>query len=308
MLPNSELNNNLTDYKVKREIKPEIKLDHSKLSKLLTAIKYVKNWWVFNSIFIKKRFTSHFFLVNLKDGRSLKAFNRVDLEFILNSIFYTSRIIGSEFVNEIVPHLFSISQEVWKEIYLRWGKNQAGTGGWPGNKEIILYLLVRKHLPENIVETGVAQGISSRFILEALNENKTGCLTSIDLPNYDPKGQINRDGVNDSVFVRKDLGVGWIVPDKLRQRWTLLLGDSKEILKNLSLRPDIFFHDSDHSYEHMQFEFEWAYSHLTSEGIIVSDDISWNRSFYDFIDKHKDSVKEIYSKFGTGVAKLNSAN
>ena len=168
--------------------------------------------------------------------------------------------------------------------------------------------VIRKYIPENVVETGVAQGVSSRFILEALKDNNAGKLTSIDLPNYNPKGQINRDGQNDSVFVKKELGVGWIVPDSLRGRWNLLLGDSKEILRNLDVTPDIFFHDSDHSYEHMTFEFEWAYDHLTSEGFIVSDDINWNKSFEDFIGRHKNSVKKLYSKFGTGVAKLTSAN
>ena len=89
--------------------------------------------------------------------------------------------------------------------------------------------------------------------------------------------------------------------------WLLLiLGDSKKILSELNLRPEIFFHDSDHSYEHMTFEFEWALKHLMPQGFLVSDDIAWNKSFFDFINKYSDSIKEIYSQAGTGVAKLVS--
>ena len=36
--------------------------------------------------------------------------------------------------------------------------------------------------PKNVVETGVAHGVTSRFILEALEKNGSGHLSSIDLP------------------------------------------------------------------------------------------------------------------------------
>src|SRR4051794_31676165 len=69
--------------------------------------------------------------------------------------------------------------------------------------------------PERVVETGVARGITSRFILEALERNGRGKLWSIDLPHVDTTrfGQI-----------------GSAVPDRLRPRWTLLLGTSREHL------------------------------------------------------------------------------
>ena len=36
--------------------------------------------------------------------------------------------------------------------------------------------------------------------------------------------------------------------------------------------PLLFFHDSDHSYENMFFEFKWAWDHLEAE-VLISDEV-----------------------------------
>lgn len=46
---------------------------------------------------------------------------------------------------------------------------------------LLLYVLARALKPEVVVETGVANGISSSFILKALDENARGRLCSVDL-------------------------------------------------------------------------------------------------------------------------------
>src|SRR5687767_12401824 len=114
-----------------------------------------------------------------------------------------------------------------------------------------LYVVVRAAKPRVVVETGVASGVSSAHILRALAANGTGALYSIDLPNVQehstlPKGRMS----------------GWIVPDSLRKRRKLYLGDSRELLPELLQdlgNIDMFLHDSDHSYENMTFEFEQAF-------------------------------------------------
>ena len=57
---------------------------------------------------------------------------------------------------------------------------------------IPLYFLVRELKPEKIIETGVHRGVSSLFILQALEDNGKGELYSIDLPlaeyNTDSRG------------------------------------------------------------------------------------------------------------------------
>ena len=98
----------------------------------------------------------------------------------------------------------------------------------------------------------------------------------------------------------KEYEVGWLVPDELRKNWILKIGDSKTELKPLleSLESvDIFFHDSDHSYSHMLFEFETIFSFLNSDKIILSDDINLNSSIDDF-SKQKNLKLEKFFGFG----------
>ncbi len=46
-----------------------------------------------------------------------------------------------------------------------------------------LYAIVRSLKPETVLETGVASGLASAYILLALRQNKKGKLYSIDLPS-----------------------------------------------------------------------------------------------------------------------------
>jgi len=67
---------------------------------------------------------------------------------------------------------------------------------------------------------------------------------------------------------------GWIVPDSLRRRWKLYIGDTRELLPNLLetlVTKTSFLHDSDHSYENMSFEFEQP-SKARARGLLMSDD------------------------------------
>lgn len=154
-----------------------------------------------------------------------------------------------------------------------------------------LYVLCRMLKPEVVVETGVADGFSSAFILYALEANQKGKLYSIDLPNQ--AGQEIKGGKQ----------AGWLVPDNLKTRWELTLGDSRKELPALCDRLksiDIFYHDSDHSYENMTFEFNSVFGYIKSKGLIVSDDITDNNAFDDFISSKKsDSIR----LFKLGVAR-----
>ncbi len=44
---------------------------------------------------------------------------------------------------------------------------------------------------------------------------------------------------------------------------------------------DVFLHDSLHTLEHMQWEYETAWSHLNPGGFLLSHDVLWNRAFRD---------------------------
>lgn len=130
--------------------------------------------------------------------------------------------------------------------------------------------LVRHLKPNKVVETGVAHGLTSRFILEALERNGFGHLWSIDLP---PIEQAWREQV------------GMAVGDRYPHRWTLIKGSSRRRLPAL-LRElgeiDLFIHDSLHSERNVSFELDRAWAALRPGGAIVVDDLDANRAFQTF--------------------------
>jgi predicted O-methyltransferase YrrM len=138
----------------------------------------------------------------------------------------------------------------------------------------IFYLLFRILRPAVVVETGVASGSMTSFILAALRRNGHGQLLSFDIPPI--KGERTMDWTASGADE-----VGFLIPESYRDRWTLTFGDSTyELPKRFGGREiDCFFHDSDHSFEHMTFEYAFAEKHLKPGGWIVSDDISWNQAF-----------------------------
>lgn len=147
---------------------------------------------------------------------------------------------------------------------------------------LILYATVREFKPRLVIETGVASGFSSYFILKALEDNQYGSLISIDLPNYsNQSGYVNYSGVLERVYTPPSHGIGWVVPNKLRNRWKLIIGNSVEELSALGVQADIFLHDSDHSYEVMSYEFNWAYEN--GARLILSDDIGRNKAWLQFV-------------------------
>jgi predicted O-methyltransferase YrrM len=128
-----------------------------------------------------------------------------------------------------------------------------------------LYLLIRAFRPKTILETGVANGLSSRIILEAIKANNHGALVSTE--------------------IQKDVGV--LVPDSLRKQWRLHVGRPSSILvetlEELG-QVDFFLHDSDHSYNNMLFEFRKTYPKMSCHGLMVSDDVETNAAFMEFAE------------------------
>ena len=157
---------------------------------------------------------------------------------------------------------------------------------------MMLYLLVRRHKPEIVVETGVARGLSSAYILQAMRDNGKGKLCSIDLP----PPQAQAEASNASKRYRLADGqmhdhyeVGHLVPEYLRSFWSLHLGDARQLLPRLLEdlgEIDFFYHDSLHTYEHMKFEFETSWPKIRSGGLLLSDDVTWNAAFAEFCRTH----------------------
>jgi predicted O-methyltransferase YrrM len=155
-----------------------------------------------------------------------------------------------------------------------------------------LYWAVRHAKPKTIVQTGVSNGLSTAFMMLALAKNgPEGRLHAIDLPHiFDPAQPFwTQQGTVYGVVIPQNESSGWMVPDIYRDRLHVEIGDAKTLLPPLIDRLetiDIFFHDSDHTYNHMSFEFDQAMRKLAPNGVIIADDISWNASLWDFADKH----------------------
>ena len=137
------------------------------------------------------------------------------------------------------------------------GPYRHGTTGQFGLES--LYLLVRAARPRIIVETGVLYGASSAHILAALARNGDGTLHSLEL------GRTSEEPAHE-----------YFVPDELRGRWRLSIGDARRLLPAVMERHapvDMFYHDSLHTYDHMIWEFETALPHLAPRGLLASDDV-----------------------------------
>lgn len=146
---------------------------------------------------------------------------------------------------------------------------QAASRRWAADSLLArcAYLACRLAKPEVVVETGVAYGVSSAFILAAMEENGRGRLYSVDLP---PLRRASRTLH------------GAAVPEGLRDRWTLRRGSSRRVLPDL-LRDlgeiDLFLHDSLHTRRNMLFEFDGAWLALRPGGVLLADDVERNGAF-----------------------------
>ena len=173
-----------------------------------------------------------------------------------------------------------------------------------------LYVICRVMRPMTIVETGVAAGLSTSYMLHALEKNGRGELHSIDIPNYEAEliKKIPSYLPEPLSILPPKKNVGFLVPENLKHRWHLHLGLSKDLLPNLckSLGEiDIFLHDSEHTYENMWFEYTTAWRHLRNGGYLLSDDTWWNTAFKDFC--HKVKAKPVYI-YSTGLAGIRKAD
>ncbi|HJX83299.1 MAG TPA: class I SAM-dependent methyltransferase [Candidatus Angelobacter sp.] len=159
----------------------------------------------------------------------------------------------------------------------------------------LCYAICRAMRPETALETGTCYGVTSAFILKALEVNAQGVLHSIDLP------PLGKDG---------DKHVGRLIPEELKTRWRLYRGISGRVLPPLLSRLgiiDLFIHDSLHTYSNMKMEFTHAWTALRPGGVLIADDVEGNVAFQELaarpdvecsfaLQQQKDSVLAVAVK------------
>jgi hypothetical protein len=169
---------------------------------------------------------------------------------------------------------------LWEQVLAEMTSRGVKTGpmsysGWndgdPGLTRAI-WCLIHHLAASRVVETGVAHGVTSRFVLEALQRNDGGRLWSIDMPPL--------------LLPELHQEIGVAVPDALRTDWTLIRGSSRRRLPALldTTRPiDLFIHDSLHTTENVLFELRRVWPHVRAGGAVVVDDVDINDGFRIFV-------------------------
>lgn len=133
----------------------------------------------------------------------------------------------------------------------------------------LLYAWVRGGAPEFVLETGVANGVSSSYLLEALERNGHGALHSFDI---EPKA-------------------GQLVDARLRARWRFHVlpprRSDEELRRVLSELPpvELAFLDADHSYSGQAREYELVRARMGQGGWLISDDVDWSFAFLELAER-----------------------
>ena len=142
----------------------------------------------------------------------------------------------------------------------------------------LLYSFVRTFLSTSssisVLETGVAAGYSSLAILQAFIDSGSSdsSLISVDAPYR---------------RISSHYAPGSVVPNSLeyRKNWTLKISSDKYFLSSLSKQSrkfNLIHYDSDKTFEGRMISYPLCYEILSSNGVLISDDIGDNNAFIQF--------------------------
>ena len=201
--------------------------------------------------------------LSLLNNRFLKISEKeiTDLENDLNRIF--------DDISEKLIALKTRSNNIKKSIL--------GASGSTTRLKVLAYIIKCFDF-DLIIESGTQHSVSS-LIMERF-VNTTNCsIYSLDIKlNIMPEG----------------LGIVNYVILKPRVRKSFKTATKSLVNANGKI---LFFHDSDHSYENMAFEFNWSWNELKVD-CLVSDDVSENMAFSNFVKRN--NLIPNYCKFDSG--------
>jgi hypothetical protein len=172
-----------------------------------------------------------------------------------------------------------LSAAAGETLLFRHLEKQHRIGGRPSYIEIDapfeLYALVRLLRPRHVVEVGVSSGVSSAYLLQALVRNGRGTLHSIDRPKIERAGmRADSRALNPSWALPPGRSSGWAVPDRLRGRWDLRIGDKRDVIPLLTEELDslqLFVYDVPHEDGATREEFRELNALLGEHGVAIAD-------------------------------------
>jgi len=127
--------------------------------------------------------------------------------------------------------------------------------------------------PKIVIETGVAKGFTSVGILDALEQNETGDLYSVEMP---------------SLYFGYAQQVGEKIPESLRKRWHLELGPSALVIPRLLDQlgfVDVFVYDSSASYDNQIAELNIILAGMRPGGVVIANQINTD-AFVEVAEAH----------------------
>jgi len=142
---------------------------------------------------------------------------------------------------------------------------------WNAEKQLftLLYAVVKAKNPKVVIETGVANGITTNAIMKALElSNNNGELHSFDILQETSKAYIGKGKWNFHLLNPKNT--------------------YKQIVKEITKLPkaDIWVHDSNHGYRWQKFEYLLALKSLNTGGILISDDVDASSAWGELSKTH----------------------
>ncbi len=134
-----------------------------------------------------------------------------------------------------------------------------------------LHAIARLVRPTHAVEVGVSSGVSSAYLLAALDRNGRGTLHSVDLPQA--PGRSGRHG-GSSWSIPPGRFSGWAVPPRLRAGWDLRLGDKADVVPRLAKeygRVDLVVYDVPHDEADLVAEFSALDPRMPAGAVAIVD-------------------------------------
>ncbi len=227
--------------------------------------------------FINKNSRKYFFVLISRKVSSLfkKSNDLKNLEFTITQWCKKNKLLEEVFYKKLgleAPKDFFID---YSSYYLSAKLKQKNLNYKMGGMAHLnlIYNLIRHYKPKKILETGVAFGWSTLVLILSKTQNSE--LISIDL-SYPTKSSER--------FVAKAL------PYNFKNKFKLFMGidhDYLNLFKNNKKKFDFIHYDSDKSYNGRKKNYKLIWEILNKNGCFISDDISDNFAFYEFVTSQK---------------------
>jgi hypothetical protein len=210
-------------------------------------------------------------------------------ESSVNLILSLSELNNKLFKNEKkdLLNLEEYSDKIFKEISddlmfldsngLKIKRGVIGASGSKTRLKVLAYIIYNLNF-DLIIESGTQHGVSALFIEKFLISKK------LKIYSLDIKSNVIPEGMGNIKYE--------ILFPPVRKSF-------KEFTRSLIFKngTSLYFHDSDHSYENMTFEFNWVWNEMKVD-CLISDDVSENSAFSKFASRNK--LVPYFCKFDSG--------